>query len=104
MTWYQAIGLAILLAITTYVASGIFGLYHNYQRARYLGVPIIVTPAHPLNPFWAFSLPVLLPLCQKYLPFGFDQPFKYAKIDWPFHNRYRSHEKYEDAFALVNPG
>ena len=103
LTWYQAIGLVILLAAIAYIASGLFGLYQNYREALSLGVSIIVSPVPPLNLFWALSLPVLLPLFKKYLPFGLDHPFHYVPIDWPFHDRFRSHEKYGDAFVVVNP-
>ena len=103
MAWYQAVGVVIFLTITLYVASGVLGLYRNYQRARSFDLPIIVTPAQPLNLFWALSLPVLLPLCKKYLPFGLDRSFHYVSIDWPYHDRFRSHKKYGDAFVVVNP-
>ena len=101
--WYQAIGGIILLAIITYVGSGIFGLYRGYQQARRFGLPIIISPVQPLNLIWALSSPIVLPLCQKYLPFGLDHYFNYVSIDWPYKDRYRSHERYGDAFVVVNP-
>lgn len=101
--WYQAVGFSILLAIVTYLGSGILGLYHGYQTARSFNLPIIISPVHPLNPFWALSSRVLLPLFQKYLPFGLDHYFNYVSIDWPYKDRYTSHERYGDAFVIVNP-
>lgn len=103
VSWYQVVGFSILLAIITYLGWGILGMYHGYQRARSLGVPIIFCPVQPLNILWALTSFLLLPLGQKYLPFGLGHYLNYGTIDWPYRDRYRSHEKYGDAFVIVNP-
>ncbi|KAJ9646064.1 hypothetical protein H2204_000726 [Knufia peltigerae] len=77
-----------------------YSLVRNYIQARKLGIPIIVIPLSwqdrewlLFRPFfkWIDSVPVL----------GYW--YKYSELGWTMHHRYRPHQKYGDAFAIVSP-
>lgn len=86
----------------------------NYYQARKLGLPVLITPFAPLNPFWALTQNYLAPIfyfLSGHLPpplcYLFDF-IHYSTMDWNFNGRYASHtlpfKYYSPAFLIVSPG
>ena len=95
--------LGIVFVVSLWTAFSVYSLIRNYIKARQFGLHIVVNFVQPLNPVWILLSTTLLPLLQK-LPFGLDYYFNYTAIDWMYKDKYQSHEKYGDAFIVVNPG
>ncbi|KIW18639.1 hypothetical protein PV08_02928 [Exophiala spinifera] len=77
-----------------------YKLVRNYIEARKLGIPILVIPVSWHDREWLLvrhlfkwidSIPVL----------GYW--YRYSYIGWPLRLRFKPHEKYGDAFAIVAP-
>ncbi|KAL9632197.1 MAG: hypothetical protein Q9164_005470 [Protoblastenia rupestris] len=95
--------LGIVFIASLWTAFSVYSLIRNYIKARQFGLHIVVNFVQPLNPVWILLSSTLLPLLQK-LPFGLDYYFNYTAIDWMYKDKYQSHERYGDAFIVVNPG
>ncbi|KAL9098342.1 MAG: hypothetical protein Q9163_005984 [Psora crenata] len=102
MQWFVALSIGSLAICLLWTAATAYKVTSNYLKARQLGFPIVVGFIDPLNPLWILSYPTLLPLLRR-LPFGLGDSFTYISLDWNYKDTYRSHEKYGDAFILVNP-
>ncbi|MCJ1246846.1 hypothetical protein MMC30_004055 [Trapelia coarctata] len=97
--------LSILISII--VASALWlsvSLFNNYNAARQIGFPIILSPVSALNPLWiltqkAFPVQSLI----KYLPFGLGQWARVSYIGWTFQDKYSVHMKLGDTITVVNP-
>ncbi|KAH8805295.1 cytochrome P450, family 5, subfamily A [Xylogone sp. PMI_703] len=106
-----------LIFVTSVLALTLPSCYRiarNYQQVRKHGLPVLVTPFHFLNPFWALSQQYLSPIfyyLATRLPSPFNRPFNFihfTSTDWNFHGRYASHplpfQYYCPAFFIVSPG
>ena len=101
MAWLF-ICLSAAFAFTTWTA---FSLLRNYQLARSIGLPIIVSPANPLNPLWILTYrlsPIISVL--RVLPWGLGKFARYSYIGWEFDDKYAVHQELGSAFILVTPG
>ena len=77
----------------------------NYNAARKIGLPIVLSPVHLLNPFWIITykiLPVILLL--KYLPFGLGTWARCTYIGWQFDEKHALHDELGPVFLIVTPG
>ena len=77
----------------------------NYIAARKTGLPLVLSPVHPFNPFWIVTykvFPIILLL--KYLPFGLGTWARCTYIGWQFHEKYALHDELGPVFLLVTPG
>ena len=77
----------------------------NYGIARKIGLPLVLSPATPLNPLWiicyrAISQVLLL----KYLPFGLGRWARCTFMGWTFNDKYALHDELGDLFSIVSPG
>lgn len=80
-------------------------LWNNYRTARRIGLPIILSPVSPLNPFWIVScrlFPKILLL--KYLPFGLGTWARCTYIGWSFDDKHALHDELGEIFTIVTPG
>ena len=80
-------------------------LVKNYGIARRIGLPVVVSPATPLNPLWIIcyrAFPKVLLL--KYLPWGLGRWARCTFMGWTFDDKYALHEELGDLFSVVSPG
>jgi cytochrome P450 len=89
--------LAVVLPLWT-----IFGIFRNYQRARRMGLPILISPTDPFNPVWVLLRPYLNPLFAR-LPFGLGSFTEYNYHGFSWRNQGALHRRYGGAFVIVNP-
>ncbi len=95
-----------LFAFSTLIASlswHLFRLYVNYQQARQIGFPIVITPINPANPIWLLTQHWLVPFLKR-LPLGLGSFVNYTTLSWPYVDKYSLHDRLGDAFTIVNPG
>ena len=100
MAWLFLLGSALAALFSWNLTS----LFANYQSARQIGLPIIISPIFSLNPFW-----ILLHRCTPILPVLNALPFNWGKwarcnyIGWQFTEKHALHKDLGDAFLLVSP-
>ena len=90
-------------ALIAYLSWHLLCLYTNYQQARRIGLPIIITPINVMNPIWILTQSWLGPLLST-LPFGLGGFVDYSTLSWPFAAKHAIHDRLGDAFTIVNPG
>ena len=79
-------------------------IYRNYLVARSFGLPIVISPVSPLNPFWILlwrGFPAILSL--KHLPYGLGTWARCTSMGWAFQDKHRIHDKLGPLFVLVTP-
>ena len=99
---FWAVPVTILLALSTWT---LFSLRKNLQSARQTGLPILLSPVTPLNPFWILTcriFPQILSL--KHLPFGLGTWTRCAYMGWAFDDKHALHAELGEVFTLVTPG
>ena len=77
----------------------------NYTAARKIGLPLVLSPVYPFNPFWIITyrvFPFILSL--KYLPFGLGTWTRCTYIGWQFHEKHALHDELGPVFLIVTPG
>ena len=101
MAWLFILSSAIF-ALASWTA---ISLFRNYQKARQIGLPLIISPVNPLNPVWilAFRFSPIISLL-KSLPGGIGKFARCVYIGWQFEDKYALHEELGNAFVLVTPG
>lgn len=80
-------------------------LLSNYNAARKIGLPVIISPVSPLNPFWILTyrtFPFVLTL--KYLPLGLGRWARCTFLGWAFQDKYALHDELGPVFVTVTPG
>ena len=77
--------------------------FRYYMKARKIGLPIVITPAVPLNPFWLLLIPLVGPLTSS-LPGYLGEFLNYGRFAWYFQTKMRVLEKLGPAFVIVSPG
>ena len=76
----------------------------NYKKAQRIGLPMVLSPATPLNPFWIICyrvFPGVLSL--RYLPFGF-RWVRCTFMGWTFSDKHALHDELGDLFLIISPG
>lgn len=76
----------------------------NYNKARQIGFPIIISPVSSLNPLWILSyriFPVILSL--KHLPFGLGTWARCTVMGWTFQDKHALHDELGVIFTIVTP-
>jgi len=79
----------------------ITSIYHNYQRDKLIGLPIIISPIDPLQPIYWLVKAYVLPIFEA---LGLEPYFKYTDYAFTFKDRYYTHAKLGPAFLNVSPG
>ena len=101
MIWTVALA-SILVASLGWTAVSIIS---NYIAARKIGLPLVISPVYPLNPFWIITykvFPVILLL--RYLPFGLGTWARCTYIGWQFDEKHALHDELGPVFVIVTPG
>ncbi len=80
-------------------------LFLNYQVARKLALPIVISPLSALNPLWMLALKLLpvLPRFLEMLPFGLGNWARCTYIGWTFQDKCALHDELGLVFVLVTP-
>jgi hypothetical protein len=80
----------------------IYRIFGNYQKARRIGFPIVVTPIDPFDPLWVVARPYLAPLLSR-LPFGLGDFTHYRYLAWAWKDGILMHKRYGDTLTIVTP-
>ena len=82
-----------------------FSLLRNYQAARKMSLPIILSPLNALNPLWMLTLKSFpgLPRIIQALPLGLGKWARCTYMGWTFHDKYALHDELDLVFMLVTP-
>lgn len=80
-------------------------LFLNYQVARKLALPIVISPLSALNPLWMLTLKLLpvLPGYLQILPFGLGKWARCTYIGWTFQDKCALHDELGLVLVLVTP-
>ena len=76
----------------------------NYNAARKIGFPIIISPVSPLNPLWILTsraFPRILLL--RHLPFGLGKWARCTYMGWTFQDKHALHDELGPVFVVVTP-
>ena len=101
MIWTVALA-SILIAPLAWTTVSIIS---NYIAARKIGLPLVISPVYPLNPFWIITykvFPAILLL--RYLPFGLGAWARCTYIGWQFDEKHALHDELGPVFVIVTPG
>ncbi len=101
MNWTVALA-SVLIASFGWTTVSIIS---NFIAARKIGLPLVLSPVSPLNPFWIITcraFPAILLL--KYLPFGLGKWARCTYIGWQFHEKHALHDELGPVFLIVTPG
>ena len=93
---------SVILALLTWT---LFSIISNYNSARTVGLPIIISPVSSLSPLWILTyraFPIVLSL--KHLPFGLGKWARCTCIGWSFHDKHALHDELGPVFIVVTPG
>ena len=100
MAWLFMFG----TAFTAYSIWRVISLLINHRTARHIGLPIVISPVSPLQPFWAlFHRYLPLKLLQS-LPWGLGTFARCSYLGWSFQDKCAIHKELGDVFVLVSPG
>lgn len=83
----------------------LFSIITNYNAARKIGLPIVISPVASLNPLWILTyraFPSVLFL--KHLPFGLGTWARCTFMGWHFHDKHALHDEFGPVFIIVTPG
>lgn len=69
---------ALVLAPVWWTISSVVGFAKNYQTAKRMDLPIVVSPVHTTNPIWLMLQPILGSLLLKF-PFGLCKWVRYSE-------------------------
>lgn len=101
MNWLFVLA-SVFFASLTWTTISVFS---NYNAARKVGLPVIISPVSPLNPFWILTyrtFPFVLTL--RHLPFGFGRLARCTFLGWSFKDKYALHAELGPVFVTVTPG
>lgn len=99
--------MAILLIVFTIalvlLVSPAIKTYRNYEKARAIGLPIVFAPFKSASPIWTLLGSRLGPIFMN-LPYGLGNFVRHTGFSFFWHDRYRMHDQYGQAFCVVTPG
>ncbi|TVY38744.1 11-oxo-beta-amyrin 30-oxidase [Lachnellula occidentalis] len=96
--------LTVIATVTiALLAWPVVNTFRHYRKAQRIGLPIVITPVVPLNPFWLVLIPLLGPLTSS-LPGYLGEFLNYGSFTWYFQTKMRVLEKLGPAFVIVSPG
>jgi len=100
MNWFFVLSSFILVILIWSVGS----IISNYNVARKVGLPLVISPVAPLNPLWILlyrTIPSVLLL--KYLPFGLGRWARCTVMGWTFQDKHAMHDELGPIFTVVTP-
>lgn len=89
---------ALVLPLWTLIS-----LIRNYNIAHTTGLPILISPVNPFNPFWILLRPYINPILS-YLPFGTGEFTKYNYLGFAWRDKNHRHSAIGGAYIIVTPG
>ena len=101
MTWVFLLSSAVFGSLFWTLIS----IFLNYNVARKITLPIVISPVSPLNPLWILTwrtLPIVLSL--KGLPFGLGKWARCTYMGWAFQDKHALHDELGPVFVVVTPG
>ncbi|KAJ9604486.1 hypothetical protein H2200_011322 [Cladophialophora chaetospira] len=98
MNYYVNLG-AFLLLLPLWTT---WALYGNYRLTKSTGLPILLSPVDPINPFWVLLRPYVNPLFSR-LPLKLGYFTQYNKLGWEWHDKNRLHTTHGSVFVIVTP-
>lgn len=91
-------------ALVVWLGWTFVSLFRNYNVARRIGYPIVISPVHPYNIVWMVSRRALLDdATAPNLPSGLGKWTRCGHLSWMFHDNYALHEELGKIFVLVTP-
>lgn len=87
----------------SYIGLSILQLAYNYQKAKRIGLPVLVTPVDPSNVPYMLSSGWLEPLLRRCLPLGLGNFVEYNSRDWNYDKINDLQERIGDTFIIVSP-
>ncbi|KAF2450132.1 cytochrome P450 [Karstenula rhodostoma CBS 690.94] len=99
---FTTITISVAALLVTLVIWSLIALHLNLNKARAIGLPILVRYITPTNPLWMAFGSNLVRLVRRFeLTTGhFD---RFYLFEWDADERYRVHAEFGDAFTLVSP-
>ncbi|CAG8951431.1 hypothetical protein HYFRA_00007347 [Hymenoscyphus fraxineus] len=98
----MALLLILLSLILASILNQAINIHTNYKLARTIGLPILITPVEPLDPFWRLTLPFLTPVLRR-LPYGLGEWIDYGSFASSFASRNKIHRDLGPAIVVVTP-
>ena len=98
----------LTILATLILASSLWTLFFvtsNYNIARRIGLPVIISPVSALNPIWLLTyrtFPAVLSL--RHLPFGLGRWARCTAMGWTFQDKHALHDERGPVFTIVTPG
>src|ERR1700753_1623483 len=93
------------ILIASYLLWTFLSLLRHYNQARLTKLPIVISPADPLNPLWLIAGDSdFLYRYLRHLPFGLGRWSQFVYMTWSFRYKYSVHEDLGPAIVLVTPG
>ena len=92
---------SIVFALATWT---FFSTISNYNTARKIALPVIISPVSPLNPLWILTyrlFPFVLSL--KHLPLGLGKWARCTYMGWTFDDKHALHDDLGPVFIVVTP-
>ena len=104
----QEVAMQLLMAslpfAVTCIGYYIYCFVSSYTAARKTRLPILLTPVHPLNPFWLILGPCIIRILQPIVPGWLQFRLDVAIRGYEFRLRNKLHENVGSTFLLVGPG
>lgn len=75
----------------------------NYRLARATGLPLLVSPINPANPFWLVFSAMFEPILHRFLPRIVYDKLKVTIFGWEYRCRYTVNHALGPVFVLVTP-
>lgn len=75
----------------------------NRRIAKAIGVPIVVSPIGPNNPFWMIFSRLVAPQLRRF-PLNLGYFVRYNRTGWNYNDKYRMHHDFGKIFVHVSPG
>lgn len=97
-----ALYMTLVLISLTWLSLNAYRLLINYRRALSFKQPIVFAPISPNNPIW-IALQTTFPFIFRRILFASIPLLRYCRLGWEFHDWYRTHERFGDAWVLVTP-
>lgn len=97
---FLQVTISLLLA---YFLWSLVRFIHNYNEAKKIGLPMLITPINPSGPLWMLTKDFLIPIVSR-LPFGLGDWAIRGEMGWTFYVKYAIHAKHGDAFIIAGPG
>ena len=100
MDWLSLLATIVFIVVSWTCLSIIL----NYNAARKIGFPIIISPVSTLNPLWILTYrtcPKILLL--RHLPLGLGRWARCTYMGWSFDDKHALHDELGPIFTIVTP-